>query len=125
MAGTQKLKVGGTTVTLSPMRGYHRPDFHNRVINTAMDGTLYISDFGSKRHEEIPCALSTTDGKQINTWWSAMNTIIFFYDFDASASASVNTRILNPIQPMEKWFDTNWDTATSKYRGTIILREVG
>ncbi len=124
MAGTQKLKVGGTTITLSPMRGYVQPDDNNRVINTALDGTLYISDFGAKGQYEIPCALSTTDGKQINTWFSAMNTIIFFDDFDAAPSGSINTRIINPARPMEKWFDTGWDTAVSKYRGTIILRQI-
>jgi len=124
MAGTQKMKVGATTVTLSGMTGYARPDDNNRIINTAMDGTLYISDFGGKERYDIPCALSTTDGKQVNTWWSAMNTIIFFYDFDASASASINTRIINPTRPMEKWFPTGWDTSTSKYKGTIILRQV-
>lgn len=121
MAERMNLGYGGETIEFSPRPGYLMPDDSNRVLNTALDKTLYIYNWGTKGRWEIELNnISTGDADNIKDWWENNNTLTFTPDLTGAPSTTRNVFIVNDQAPMSMMFIGAWD---SKYEGTLILQE--
>jgi hypothetical protein len=122
MAETMRLTEGGNTVDLSPLPGYQRPEYRNRAMNTAIDGSMYIYEWGNKDRFHVSVNnIDSTDFGYILAWWQNGTTITFYPDMINDSGTSVSVKIINDERPLNMMFSSGWAT---NYEGQLIMQVV-
>jgi len=120
VADVMRLKDNGTTKDFSPIEGYDIPEDRRRSTNIAIDGTLYIYEWGGKKRYEIPVNnISKADADDINAWWRSRTVLTFYPNYADAPGTTVSVRIVNDDMPLQMMFGF-WD---SKFEGVLILRQ--
>lgn len=105
MPKTMALAVGTTTnlTSFDDVNGLpRRPDFHNRRVRRAEDGTLYLSVFGQKLLVETTVNMNLADKTQINTWHAAGTILIFYDQYNVGTASSYPVLLLGNRNPAIK-----------------------
>lgn len=115
------LNDGSVTVTFSPIRGYEKPDDHDRKQYKAMDGTLYIYEWSHWGKWSIPLnKIPKADYDQLLSWWQNRTQLTFTPDTDVPGT-TYTVKMTNESNSLRMMFGTGW---RNKHEGTLTLREV-
>lgn len=123
MAGSFKLAVGGTNITLSALSA-SGPTLNRdlgEVVHKTMTGKIYIYQKSDKiDHQLMINNVSKANADYINGWKASGTTVVYTPDTD-NAGTTFNVKIINTETPLSWMADTPPD---SLFAGTIMLREI-
>lgn len=123
MAGTQKLTVGGNTVTIYPRAGYEEPNMGRITHRDTLGGVTYSYIWYYKDSFQVVLNnISATDAASLEGWRVLGQDIQFIPDFDVAPGTSITVRITDKTNPLRMMAHQGFNT-TALYEGVVTLRK--
>ena len=120
MADVMRLTDAINTVDFSPLFEPFRPDFYDRVVQTALSGKLYVYDWSTKSRYEVSISdISSANASIINNWAQNATSLTFYPNYTQYPSQTITVKIINDTRPLQM-MQPGWNV---KYEGTLMIQE--
>ena len=115
-----RLTDGVNDVDFDPGYGYDVPGRKRRVIDEALDGTIYQYDFADKKRYDVPVNnMPKADADRVNTWWDNTTKITYYPDYESHPALHLDVYILSEERPLQMAAPF-WD---DRYNGSLVLAD--
>jgi len=122
MSYAMKLVKDATTIEFDPAAGYIAPGILDVSHHRATSGKGLSYKWWKKHRWEVPLdRFSKADAEQINSWWEALTTLMFYPDLINSPATTYSVLLKNDVAPVS---EMQLAVFATHYMGILILEEI-